>query len=71
MRGLSYLERRALVVDASADGECIPGAVFEALVRSGRGRWVRERWWRFWEMTFEATPAGALAIRVCPVEPGH
>jgi hypothetical protein len=65
MRGLTQVERRALIIDPGADGECISDAVFAQLARDKRGRWVRERWWH-WSKVWIATPAGELALRVCP-----
>lgn len=58
MRGLTRLERRALIVDPNAVGEAIPDCVFEELIRSGRGRDTPNG--------FEATALGELALRICP-----
>lgn len=60
MRGLTPLERRALVVDASTVGECIPEAVFQSLIALGRGVDSLNG--------FEPTPRGELALLVCPIE---
>ena len=61
MRGLTRLERRALVVDPQAEGEGIPEFVFQALIASGRARDTSSG--------FEATASGLLALEVCPEEP--
>lgn len=58
MRGLTYLERRALIVDPSAVDEGIPDLVFRELIRLGRGVDTAEG--------FEATELGRLALEVCP-----
>ncbi len=58
MRGLTKNERRALVVDPTADGETMPDVVFSDLIRDGRGYWGPEY--------FEVTEMGQKALRVCP-----
>lgn len=58
MRGLTYQERRVLVIDPSAEGERISDSVFGDLIRNGRGFWGSE--------CFEATEMGLKALRVCP-----
>ena len=62
MRGLTYLERRALIVDPSAENEGIPEVVFRELIRLGRAHETLDG-------HFEATAAGLLALEICPMEP--
>lgn len=62
MRGLTRLERRALIVDPSAEGEEIPDYVFINLIAQGRA--IEG------QFTFDATEMGLKALRVCPIEHG-
>lgn len=66
MRGLTYLERRALIVDPNSEGEFIPNVVFDSLIESGRGKWGDPTEGSF--DGFYATEMGMLALRVCPSE---
>lgn len=61
MRGLTNIERRALVIDPSDVGEGIPEVVFQELIRVGRGYDTADGY-------FRTTRLGELALLVCPPE---
>lgn len=59
MKGLTWLERRALVNDPTAAGEWIPEFVFEQLLRDRRATYDASG-------DFVPTRVGELALLVCP-----
>lgn len=69
MKGLSALERRALVVDPSAVGEWIPGHVFDDLIARGLARWKRRGWWPFAGTYFAPTDLGQKLLALSEGDP--